>query len=479
MGGLSLRQCAALGVALELAFGVAACHRAAEPSKLDGGRLGTLRLYAPDEPPNRLVFLFADDPGPRSAAARVAQELVQDGVAIAVVDLTAYLKGLKASDDGCHYVVSELEDLSKRIQRELHVEGYHSPVLAGIGQGGTLAYAALAQSPAATIGGAVAVAPAPALATRVSLCEGAKAHRVKGKGGGFRYGPPTEPLHGLLRIAADSRTADLERWRAIAKADPSAQIVDPEGPDAGAQLLAALGNAIDDIASSQQEPAVPDLPLVEIPADEPGPLLAIIYSGDGGWRDLDKTIGEYLAAHGVPTVGVDSLRYFWHYKSPADVTHDLLRIMSAEQERFGTKQVVLIGYSFGAGILPFAWNRMSEKDRQPIVQLSLLGLEPKAAFEFEVSGWLQTPGESALPVLPEIAHLDLSRVQCFYGEDEEKEQDTLCSLPELKGAEVIRTTGGHHFDGDYDRLAQIILEGAKRRAAALGHPKPSRARAHR
>ena len=57
--------------------------------------------------------------------------------------------------------------------------------------------------------------------------------------------------------------------------------------------------------------------------------------------------------------------------------------------------------------------------------------------------------------------LDLARVQCFYGEEEE---DTLCRAPELAAAERIGTRGGHHFDGDYAKLAQRILDGALRRS---------------
>jgi len=59
--------------------------------------------------------------------------------------------------------------------------------------------------------------------------------------------------------------------------------------------------------------------------------------------------------------------------------------------------------------------------------------------------------------------MDLSLVQCFYGQSEE---DTVCPNPKLAGAEVIATTGSHHFDGDYTKLAQRILDGALRRAAA-------------
>ena len=45
-------------------------------------------------------------------------------------------------------------------------------------------------------------------------------------------------------------------------------------------------------------------------------------------------------------------------------------------------------------------------------------------------------------------------VQCFYGAED---GESGCLLPELKGAELIRTAGGHHFDGGYEALADAIM----------------------
>ena len=54
-----------------------------------------------------------------------------------------------------------------------------------------------------------------------------------------------------------------------------------------------------------------------------------------------------------------------------------------------------------------------------------------------------------------------ARYADLYGEDED---DSLCPDPALKDTEVVRTGGGHHFDGDYDAIAARILDGARRRA---------------
>jgi type IV secretory pathway VirJ component len=232
-------------------------------------------------------------------------------------------------------------------------------------------------------------------------------------------------------------------------------------PEEAARLLEALRPAF-----ATALPAVSDLahlPLVEIRAAKPGPFFAVIYSGDGGWRDLDKTLGELLATQGVSTVGVDSLRYFWHQKSPEQVASDLATILAVYRSRFGAERVLLIGYSFGADILPFAFNRLPADDQARVVQITLLGLGSHAAFEFHLSNWVPGPDTEGPLVLPELLRMDLARLQCVYGSEEE---DTLCPLPELKGVEVIRTQGGHHFDGDYRALGQRILDGARRRLAA-------------
>jgi type IV secretory pathway VirJ component len=407
-------------------------------------------------PPDDLVFLFSGMEGESAALRRTGRTLADDNTAVVLVDLPSYLHGLSASDDGCHYVLSELEELAHQLERELGFAGYRSPVLAGVGAGGTLAYAALAQSPAATVAGAVAVDPTPSLHTRVAFCEGAAASRARG--GGFAYAPASD-LPGRLRIVTTS--APSPALRAIAAASPRAELADAAAGDLEAKVVAALDPLLGGVeVEGDVASALPDLPLVDIPAHDPKRLFAVIWSGDGGWRDLDKTIGEILAKRGVPVVGVDCLRYFWQKREPEQVATDLARILAAAREAWKTPDALLIGYSFGADVLPFAVNRLPEAEQKSIVLMSLLGLEPNAPFEIEVTGWLGQTDEGAPLVLPELLRFDFSRLQCVYGEEED---DSLCTAPELAHAEILRVAGGHHFDEDYEKLADAILQSAQRR----------------
>jgi type IV secretory pathway VirJ component len=415
-----------------LAALLAAC--APEARDVHAGRLGHVSVFPPEGAHDGFVYLFSDARGWNAELERAARRIARRGVAVVGVDLPQYLRGLAATEvDRCHYTVAELEDWSHRLQRELGFERYRSPILAGIGAGATLAHAALAQSPAATVAGAVGVEPAPALATRVPLCPGAPSRPVDG---GFAYAPE-EALPGFWREVAPGADPPLARLASAVEA-----AVGAGGADGAGELA--------------------DLPLVEIPAAAHAARFAVVYSGDGGWRDIDKQIGEVLAANGTPCVGVDSLRYFWRAKTPDELARDLARIIRHYQQAWSAREVLLIGYSFGAGILPATVNRLPEDVRAAIVQISLLGLEPRAPFEIAVSGWLGGLPEDAAAVLPELERLDLERVQCFYGADEE---ETLCQDPALYRAEIVRTEGGHHFDGDYEALARRILAGAKRRSA--------------
>jgi type IV secretory pathway VirJ component len=93
--------------------------------------------------------------------------------------------------------------------------------------------------------------------------------------------------------------------------------------------------------------------------------------------------------------------------------------------------------------------------RSRVALVGLLGLSEQASFEFHVAGWLGIEtGHYA--TVPEVARLGTTPVLCLRGEDE---GDSACRL--LHGAAVRSATlpGGHHFGGDYERIADVLLGG--------------------
>jgi type IV secretory pathway VirJ component len=207
---------------------------------------------------------------------------------------------------------------------------------------------------------------------------------------------------------------------------------------------------------------IADLPLVEVSRHSGQGVLAVVYSGDGGWRDIDKTLGEELARHDLAVLGVDVLRYFWKKRSPEQVGADLERMLNHYLEAWNLRRVMLVGYSFGADILPFAYNRLSAENRGHIIQISLLSPSLTTDFEVHVGGWLGLgPGPDARSIVPEYQRIPTTLLQCYYGREEAAE--SLCVAPPHGAAENFPLQGGHHFDGDYVRLGQKLLEGLQRR----------------
>ena len=55
-------------------------------------------------------------------------------------------------------------------------------------------------------------------------------------------------------------------------------------------------------------------------------------------------------------MGLDSLRYFWSPRTPDGLAADTNRMILYYLTHWAKKRVLLIGYSQGADVLPFAVN---------------------------------------------------------------------------------------------------------------------------
>jgi type IV secretory pathway VirJ component len=416
--------------------------------------LRKVQMYRPASPtPAGVVFLFSDLAGWTSELDKAAHDLAASDLVVLGIDLPSYLTTLRASTDDCLYLISDVEEMAHRVERELAFARYRVPILAGVGAGATLAYAALAQSPDNTVAGAATLDPVPSIVTGKPLCPGAPSTRI---GDGYAYGP-LEGLPGWWRMGRRGQEEGAMAW--VATVPEAETEVMPKDTDVAHGLVRLIEPALEEQAVDDVG-ELADLPLIELPAAKQPVALALILSGDGGWRDIDEQLGQQLSAGDVAVVGLDSLRYFWQHRAPEQVAKDIGRILDHYMEAWAVSRVMLIGYSFGADILPAAIDLLPARLQAEVTQISLLGLSANATWTISVTGWLGGAGSGDVPNAPDIAKLDMRRVQCFYGEEE---ADSFCPSPLFDHAERIRTKGGHHFDGDYARLAALIREGFERR----------------
>lgn len=425
--------------ALVMALALSAC--APQATEIPGGRLGMLRLFVPEGSARAVVLWLGGGSGWSPADEAAAHLLAAGGAIVAGVDLPGYIAALSKVRDSCLYLVGDAGAAARAIERRQGLERYLSPYLAGAGLGGRLALAMLRQAPPATLAGAAAIDPAPGVQTAKPICA-------------------EPPRDAGMPDDAGAKNAFIAYSR-LAGADAAASSAEVS---LAALILHRLPATRDGMATAA-DPS--DLPLVELPA-VPGAPLVVILSGDGGWRDIDRAIAQALHRLGYAVVGWDSLRYFWQAKTPGALGHDLARVLAAYRMRWHPSRVALVGYSFGADVLPFAFNRLPAELRRSIVQISLLGLAGRADFEIRVAGWLgAAPSNAALDDRGELARIDPPLIQCFYGAEE---TDSACRRLKGHGSDVIETGGGHHFAGDYAKLALRIADGIAARSLAEREP---------
>ena len=440
--------------------------------KLSHGRFENLTIYRPVGAVKRVVLFLSGDGGWEGSVLEMSRVLQQDGALVIGIDTDALFRNLEKDDASCVFPDGDLENLSHFVQAYYKLPGYQLPLLVGYSAGASLAYAVLAQAPPQTFAGALSMSFCVDMELHKPLCKGESVHYITRRD---RNGVDLLPSKSLLAPwialhgSADDVCRLLPAQRFASKVPGSEFVVLPNmghhyAPAAGWQpqfraAIAKLDRQQPQATTSVVPKNLGDLPIIEVPAsDAGGDTFAVLLSGDGGWAGLDKEVASALTANGVPVVGVDSLRYFWSERTPAGTAADVDRIVQYYLSQWHKKSVILIGYSQGADVLPFVLNRLPAATRKQVRLTALLGLGTSATFEFHLSNWLSN-GDEGLPIQPEVVRFGPLPVLCLYGEDEEDE--SLC--PQLASAtlKVEKMAGGHHFDGDYDTLARLILKYAK------------------
>lgn len=203
---------------------------------------------------------------------------------------------------------------------------------------------------------------------------------------------------------------------------------------------------------------VGDLPLVEVPVPDSirGQDFAVLLTGDGGWASLDKTVARGLVTAGIPVVGFNSRDFLEHKRTPEETARAVTRVIRHYSRAWGRDSVVLVGYSRGADVLPFVFNRLPPDLAGRTRLVALLAPAERAGFQFH---WIDliknTSSPDDLPILPQVDSIAGPKVLCFYGK---KEEESLCRQRLPPSVTIYPRDGGHHFDGNYDEIADLILQ---------------------
>jgi type IV secretory pathway VirJ component len=428
---------------------------------------GQVVVYRPDKPAEVVLFISGDG-GWNKGVVSMAERLRDLGALVVGIDIRTFNASMRESKR-CAYPAGALEQLSRDIQLRYKLPEYIRPMLVGYSSGATLVYATLAAAPPETFTGGLSLGFCPDLDEATPMCQmrGLKTTK-KSKAVGYDLSPdpglkvPWMVLHGESdQVCSPAAARDFvsatgsSRLFSLPKVGHGFGVPANWEPQFIEAYRALVATTTRHEAPHVSIPEANDLPLVEVPASVASTRneMAVIVSGDGGWAELDKSVAEGLANEGVPTVGLNSLRYFWTPRTPDGAASDLARVITHYSAAWHRDRVIVIGYSFGADALPFLINKLEPSLRARVAKVVLLGLGTTAEFEFHLADWLGQSGGPEYSTVPEVDRLTVP-VTCVRGADED---DSACELIQNPRAHVVTVGEGHHFGGEYDRLVSVIL----------------------
>lgn len=427
------------------------------PSKKFGA-LNVYRSINPDE----MVFFISGNDGWNKTLAAAARTLAKQGAVVVGIDINHYWSFVQKSTEPCVYLSEDFEALSRYLQTKYNFDAYHSPVLVGYGSGATLVYSLIAQSPNTTYRGGIGLGFNPNINTKKKICSGSGLHVVvSGKSGNYTLRPRADMNTPFFVINGqfDESFQPLAASRFI-DSIPGAKIFQlpymAHGLSKSKNWMPRFLSCYDKIVNPGTiKKFSPDFPL-EIVNTDSNPNMPLVFSisGDGGWKGFIHGLSSDLSKAGIPTVGLDALSYFWKKKSPEQATADISSIVNHYLQEWHRKSFILLGYSFGADVIPFVVNQMPEQLKDKLDMIVLLSPDSHADFEFHFASWLDRSSSQALLVLPELKKMKNINTLVFYGR---QEKDSLAfELPKNFKEEFVE--GGHGYENNHEHISQVIIK---------------------
>ncbi|MDV6329870.1 AcvB/VirJ family lysyl-phosphatidylglycerol hydrolase [Asticcacaulis sp. 201] len=195
--------------------------------------------------------------------------------------------------------------------------------------------------------------------------------------------------------------------------------------------------------------------VIPVSANRTSDTLILIWSGDGGWHsDLDVQLGKQFAALGYDVIGFDTNVWFSTQRTDAEVARQLSAMIDQHTQANGVNKVVLLGWSYGADVLPIAYDRLGIADQKTVAGVILLAVSKEIQLQVTLAERAGLdPGN--IPVEPELARIPRNKLVCVYSSEEKG--DTSCLTPAAAGSVVMELPGNHAFNHDAAEVARRLL----------------------
>ena len=433
---------------------------------------GKIYVYNRTTTPQNVIIMISGDGGWKFGVVGFSETFSDMNTLVIGVDIPRYFKNLRQRTDDCYNVAADFVELATVVEKKYDFPDYIPPVIMGYSSGATLVYGILSQARPGTFIGGISIGFCPDIELPKKLCE-TNGLTVKEDVPGKRYilqpdeklGNPWIVLNGKLDRICNypdvvdfmNKTKDAELITLPKVGHGFAKWSDfmPQWKDAFNRLIAKYEK---DKPPKIDIDKVKNLPLIitlSKTPDRQAPV-ALLISGDGGWYGFEQSIADSFAKQGIPTIGLDSKKYFWHRRTPEETASDIARALDFYGKEWGREKFVLIGYSLGAEIVPFIVTRLPEEIKSRIESAVLLSPATTTDFEIHISNMLGMGNkQNTYNTIDEIVKMQSVPTLLIFG-DGEKTQ-----IPELlNGIPVIirKIPGDHHYKFNLPLIMQTMKD---------------------
>jgi len=202
---------------------------------------------------------------------------------------------------------------------------------------------------------------------------------------------------------------------------------------------------------AQKVQTTKNFPTKESKANGNCDFYVIFLTGDFGFLNFDKTIVHDLNVKYVSVVVLNSKKYFQSSKSPAQLGFDLGAIINQYNRKWDLHKVVIMGYSMGAEVIPFAINRLDEKSRLQLMDVILIAPGQKAIFRLKPTDYLFEE-KKGTEIYAELLKMRAQRSYIICDDSE----FSICrkNLEGVSDNDFLG--GGHHFGRNFLLLSKLI-----------------------
>lgn len=448
------------------------------PDSLKFSPFGVVKVYKPAGTVNSVVLFISGDGGWNQGVIDMTKNIVREGAMVVGIDIWSYLRTLRKENTNCYYPAGDLEELSMMIQKRYNLDEYHKPILVGYSSGATLAYGALVQAPENTFKGAITLGFCPDIEIGKPLCEGSGLNQTVLKPGKSFYLEPcttlTAPFIALLGL--NDEICKYSEVKSFMKGIKMAELIElpkvghgfgvtanwlPQFIDAYKRVNASHSDMRKEENTSAYSSAgisLPDrFPIKLIPAAKKDTLpFVFMISGDGGWTNFDNSIGKYLSKNGMGVIGLDAQKYFWKAKTSEETSKAVVVTIRHYMQLWKIKKFVLVGYSFGACVVPFIANDLPSDLKFSLAGVYCLSPDRFADFEIHIADMLSLNSKKdKYNVLEEFKKISSIRPVCIFGD---KESSQLRTDFLNTGVKILIMHGDHHYNNNVAGAAETIYK---------------------